>query len=35
MIHISVISTTAPKKGRNATEDKLYQWFEKLNIPFE
>ena len=35
MIYISEISTTVPPKGRNATEDKVYQLFTKLGIPFE
>ena len=35
MIYISEISTTVPPKGRNATEDKVYQLFTKLDIPFE
>ena len=35
MIYISEISTEAPKKGRNKTEDKVYALFAKLKIPFE
>lgn len=35
MVHISEISTTAPPKGRNATEDTVYQIFNKLHIFFE
>ena len=35
MIYISEISTTVPPKGRNATEDKVYQLLTKLGIPFE
>lgn len=35
MIQISEIKTTAPPKGRNKTEDKVYQLFQKCGISFE
>lgn len=35
MIYISQIYTTAPKKGKNPTEDKTFALLEKLHIPYE
>lgn len=35
MIYISETSTTAPEKGRNATEDKVYKILDKLHISYE
>ena len=35
MPFISEISTTAPKKGTNATKDKVFALLDKLHIPYE
>ncbi len=35
MIYISEIMTSAPVKGRNGTEDKVYELLNKLNISYE
>jgi Ala-tRNA(Pro) deacylase len=35
MIYISEIMTSAPAKGRNDTEDKVYELLKKLNISYE